>query len=612
MKHGKLQTRFFLMNGVSAAGMVILAAMAFVGISLQAGLFEELHGHRMVIASDLEEINASVLTIQANLFRMVTMSSVGGFDAARITELGKQQLVALAAAAKSVAELEKSPDLSSDELKATTDLDAKLIDYGKDAKDAVDYIAFDPGMAATSMIAADGRYQLVYADLKRLLSLEDALNTNLARRGKAQSTMIYAATLAIIVAVLAVMSLLAFLLARGIVSRVRSIALTIDEASTGNLAIRAAIKGDDEIAGMAERFNVLLESLGSMLSTVRDKIVLLSTSGSGLASSIGETASSVAQIHANIESTRNEVAKQSECLEDTASIIEEMARNIESLDGSIELQAAAVSESVSSIEVMVASLRSISSITTDAESHMSGLRGASDDGKQTINTAVQTIRRVSASSDNLEQATTVVSGIARQTNLLAMNAAIEAAHAGEAGKGFAVVADEIRKLAQSAANQAKGIARDLRAARDLIASVDENSGRTTIAFETVSNAVSQVATLIERINNAVSEQNAGSEHIIDALRLMRDVTSSVKSGSSEMTVGNKRLLETLRSLTDISTEIRGAIVEIAAGTEDISLSVATINELGKRNREAIAEIEQGINRFRIDAQPLAGGYSARS
>jgi methyl-accepting chemotaxis protein len=298
-----------------------------------------------------------------------------------------------------------------------------------------------------------------------------------------------------------------------------------------------------------------------------------------------------------VSATNSLIERQDASLHDTSAVIEEMARNIEALDSSIEGQAPAVSQSSASIEEMMANLASIQRLTAGADERVRGLQTAAENGKRRLEEVGVTLKRVASSSDNLEQAASLISGIASQTNLLAMNAAIEAAHAGESGKGFAVVSDEIRKLAEGSAKQAKSISVDLHSVKGLISEVEQKSGETNVAFEAIVAAVGEVSQLMSQLAYSIEEQNAGSNEITGALAEIREVTVSVKEGSKEMTSGNAHVLEVLSELKRASEEIRESVLRMNSGAGAIRDAISNMDELGKRNQGSMIGVEKGLSAF---------------
>ncbi len=149
---------------------------------------------------------------------------------------------------------------------------------------------------------------------------------------------------------------------------------------------------------------------------------------------------------------------------------------------------------------------------------------------------------INSSEEALQTANKTISDIAGQTNLLAMNAAIEAAHAGEAGKGFSVVADEIRKLSETSSAQSKTIREELLKIEGSINDVVNASQASTDMFVEVSNSITQTQQLVLQIKGAMEEQQEGSKQIGAALMLMNDNTSEVRAASHEMAEGNKSIL----------------------------------------------------------------------
>jgi len=194
---------------------------------------------------------------------------------------------------------------------------------------------------------------------------------------------------------------------------------------------------------------------------------------------------------------------------------------------------------------------------------------------------------------------TVMENIASQTNLLSMNAAIEAAHAGEAGKGFAVVADEIRKLAESSSEQSKTIGLVLRKIKDSIDKITHSTNSVIKDFEAIDHGVKSVARQGEEIRNAMEEQSEGSRQVLQASVQVNEITQQVKGGSMEMLEGSKEVIQE-SNLLDITTqELTNGINEMASGTEQVNDAINNVSELSSKNRENISALVKAVAHFKV-------------
>lgn len=400
-------------------------------------------------------------------------------------------------------------------------------------------------------------------------------------------------------ALLIISIILSLFLNRVVISRFLTINTAVAEAANGNLTTRIEMRTKDEITEMANGLNTLFDSIRDAVSDISRDVSSLNESTESLASNTTETAASINQIQSSVQTTKDRMDDQKSSLNETAAVVEQMARNIESLGLSIKTQASAVTESSAAIEQMISNFASVSGLTKNTQGHVDELRQVSADGQKRLADVTGMIRRVSESSDHLNEATVLISNIASQTNLLAMNAAIEAAPAGDAGRGFAVVADEIRKLAESAAAQTRIIKGNIVEVKELIKQVDDSSSHTTGAFSRIERSVEEVYGLVSQINSAMVEQNAGGSQILEALSSMRDITVSVEQGSVEMTDGNSRLLDVLSSLQSITETVNNLMTEINSGINEITGAVQQISDLGTVNNETATNISKDVGRFSV-------------
>ena len=373
----------------------------------------------------------------------------------------------------------------------------------------------------------------------------------------------------------------------------------LDDVAKGDLTKRLPERSRDEL-GMASRsFNQSMEEFSKMISSIKNQSGELANIGNDLASNMTETASAMNEIAANIQSIKGRVLNQSASVTETNATMEQVTSNINKLSGNVENQTGAVSQAASALEQVIANIQSVNSTLIKNAANVENLKSSSDTGRASLQEVAADIQEIARESEGLLEINSVMENIASQTNLLSMNAAIEAAHAGEAGRGFAVVADEIRKLAESSSEQSKVIGNVLKKIAESIGKITRSTDNVLNKFETIDLGVKTVAEQEELIRTAMEEQSHGSRQVLQASGRVGDITQQVKSGSVEMLEGSKEVIHEAKNLEKLTHEITDGMNEMAVGAEQVNKAVNTVNDLTGRTRENISSLVRSVSRFKV-------------
>jgi methyl-accepting chemotaxis protein len=453
------------------------------------------------------------------------------------------------------------------------------------------YVEYIPG---TDIWLSTG----VYID-----EIETTLN---ALRNEATSEIKYILTVligVIIGVIVIILAPLCVLIMRSITKPIKNIADSLKEISEGegDLTRTLTISGKDEVSDLSIYFNKTLGSISDLIRKIKYKVNALTNTGHELSTNMAKTSKAVDEISTNFEGMKSKMSKQDESAAEADKAVKKIKNNLEDMNRLIDEQSSSINTSSSAVEQMTANIHSVTHTLIENSKNVSELTEASENGKVGVQTVSEKIKEIARQSEGLLEINAVMENIAAQTNLLSMNAAIEAAHAGEVGKGFAVVAGEIRKLAESSSAQSKSTADMLKKIKASIDGITASSNDVLARFGIIDEKVKTVSTHEINIRNAMEEQEVGGKQILDSIERLKEISVTVKKSAGEMHESGDNLNRQTTEFIRISNEAMNGMNDIVNGAmKEIKAAVNFVDEMSAENTRNFEELKTETHKFKVD------------
>jgi methyl-accepting chemotaxis protein len=392
------------------------------------------------------------------------------------------------------------------------------------------------------------------------------------------------------------------LLAGFVVSPILTLTGVIRDISEGegNLTARIQVRTKDEIGMLSEYFNNFIEKLRLLVLELKNIGISSREIGNKLANNSQEVSSTSEEIEAAVKSMQERTEYLSSEVAGSVSTVEKINALMDDIVRLIENQASWIIQSGSATTQMISSVENIEASTENKLAVTRNLSMLSRRANESIKKNNDAMVDIAKGTEIISDMIKVINDVASRTNLLAMNAAIEAAHAGDAGRGFSVVADEIRALAEQTTQNSKSIGKSL---TDIVSKIDaatELAKESNTVINDVGKGIVEVEEGMTETLSGLKEISTGNAQVIEAMGILNTLTTEITDASKNIQKETGRLLESFKQISNIAVENTNGIQETSTGISEINKTIVKLHDLSNENADTIRKLDDEMGRFKTD------------
>ena len=408
--------------------------------------------------------------------------------------------------------------------------------------------------------------------------------------------------LLVVLLVLVISSRIASQLAGSIVSFENG----VKELRDGNLEVVFDSRSQDEIGRFGENLNNFTADLSDSIKRIKDSSSSSLRMKDELQAAVGDSSTSSESITGAVGEIREGMVDLDSKVGESGEAVHIVKNKTDELMKMLVEQKGMIDESTSSIKEMIAFVGNVTGITEKKKTATAELVQTAADGGKKLEETTSSIQQITGNIDDIRATASIIQAVAAQTSLLAMNAAIEAAHAGKYGTGFAVVADEIRKLAETSGKSSKKISGVL---KDVITSIEHaaaSGDETKRAFAEIDQEVKGVAGALDEIASNMEELGSGGNHILEAMTVLQGYTADVRESGGAMSEASDRLADAFSLVERVTDAVLNGIGGISGSIDEIRNAVSVVSEISRRLSSESEKLDSEVAAYHIAEDETSG------